>query len=252
MDLPVWQKLYEAVSGDHFEIISVAEDSQGEAVAGPLFDSTNPTYRCIVDETHRISTLFGWRNVPSAVWIDEDGRIVRSNEGTYAGKHLIRKGPARVRFGNEVFADAVRDWVANGSNSELLWTSSELRENLVPLTDDLALADPTFKLGVYLKRQGFDNRAAPYFEEAQRLAPNDWNYHRQAWTFNGENFAIRKWQKKRKAQDGGQYYTPMGLPNEPQRPGAKIDFVWSPVTRRLRKLFRTLTGASGPQHRKRG
>jgi len=247
MDLPVWQKLYEDIGGDSFEIISVAEDSQGETAAGPWFDRANPTYRCIVDETHQISTLFGWRNVPSAAWIDEDGRIVRSNEGTYAGKHVIRKGPARVRFGNEAFADAVRDWVANGTDSKLVWTAEQQCKKQEPLTQELALADPTFKLGVYLKSQGADDRAAPYFKEAQRLAPNNWNYHRQAWTFQGENYAIRKWQEKRQAQGSRQYYEPMGLPNEPERAGAKIDFVWSPVTRPLRRLFRRLTG--GPRRR---
>ena len=89
MDLPVWQALYEEFGDDNFVIISAAQDSQGEAAAGKWFDQAGPTYHCVVDDSHKISTLFSWVNVPSAAWIDEEGRIVRSNEGAYAGEHTI-------------------------------------------------------------------------------------------------------------------------------------------------------------------
>ncbi len=66
MDLPVWQELYASLSDPNFELISVAEDSQGEAAAGSWFDRAKPTYRCVIDPTHEISTLFGWINAEHA------------------------------------------------------------------------------------------------------------------------------------------------------------------------------------------
>ena len=34
--------------------------------------------------THRVSSLFNLVNVPSGIWVDEEGRILRINEGTYS------------------------------------------------------------------------------------------------------------------------------------------------------------------------
>ena len=39
-----------------------------------------PEYPCLVDERHQLALLYGMVNVPTAVWIDEDGRIVRPPE----------------------------------------------------------------------------------------------------------------------------------------------------------------------------
>ena len=79
MDVPVWQSFYEELKGNNFEIISAAQDSGGEAAAGGIFDAGNVTYTALIDVNHTISSLFNLVNVPSAVWIDEEGRIVRIN-----------------------------------------------------------------------------------------------------------------------------------------------------------------------------
>ena len=77
MDVPVWQRIYEEINDPDFVLICVAEDTGGEAAAGPIFDAAAPTYVQGIDENHLISSLFNFVNVPSAVWIDEEGRIVR-------------------------------------------------------------------------------------------------------------------------------------------------------------------------------
>jgi tetratricopeptide (TPR) repeat protein len=55
-------------------------------------------------------------------------------------------------------------------------------------------ADATFKLAVWFQQQGDVELAKKYFERAQQLNPDDWNYHRQEWSFTGE--AGRKWLEK--------------------------------------------------------
>ncbi|MYF84860.1 MAG: TlpA family protein disulfide reductase, partial [Acidimicrobiia bacterium] len=68
--MPDWQDLYESIGPDRFELISVAQDSGGAKAVDKWFERASPTYRCVVDPTHQISSLFGWVNVPSAAWID--------------------------------------------------------------------------------------------------------------------------------------------------------------------------------------
>lgn len=216
-------------------IVSAAEDSQGEAAAGKWFDRAKPTFHCIVDETHEISRLFGWVNVPCAAWIDEEGRIVRSNEGAYAGRHELNTGIARVSFGSTAFAEATRDWVEKGARSEHVWPEEERARHFAPLDEDELLAEPTFRLGVHFARSGDAARAQRHFSAAQRLAPRNWNFHRQGWTHRGTLHALRMWFRKKKALGDTPYYEPMGLPGETAGDGASIEFLWTPVVRRIKR-----------------
>ena len=87
--MPVWQQVYEEINDPNFEIVCVAQDTGGEAVAGPIFDAANATYTQVVDENHIISSVFNFVNVPSSAWIDEEGRIVRIDEGTCSKIHQL-------------------------------------------------------------------------------------------------------------------------------------------------------------------
>ena len=108
--MPVWQRIYEEINDPDFVIICAAQDTGGEAAAGPIFDAANPTYIQVVDENHQISSAFNFVNVPSAAWIDEEGRIVRIDEGTYAKIHAIGEGEQAITFGNDVYEPALKDW----------------------------------------------------------------------------------------------------------------------------------------------
>ena len=43
-----------------------------------------PTYPCLIDEGHVVAELYNMTNVPMAVWIDEQGQIVRPVEAAGA------------------------------------------------------------------------------------------------------------------------------------------------------------------------
>ena len=105
MDVPVWQRVYEEIyqeiDNPNFVLICAAQDTGGEAVAGPIFDAANPSYVQVVDEHHVISSAFNFVNVPSSAWIDEDGRIVRIDEGTYSQVHEFGEGDQKISFGND-------------------------------------------------------------------------------------------------------------------------------------------------------
>ena len=159
--------MYESIGPDRFELVSVAQDSGGPDAVDKWFDRASPTYRCVVDPTHEISSLFGWVNVPSAAWIDEDGQIVRSNEGVYPAETTIGFGLGKVRMGDNSFAEATRDWIERGADSEHVWSSRELAERLKPVDDDTLLAEATFKLALHFEAAGDSERALEHFAAAR-------------------------------------------------------------------------------------
>ena len=105
--MPVWQQVYEEINDPNFVIICAAQDVGGEAAAGPIFDAANPTFIQVIDTDHIVSSAFNFVNVPSAAWIDEEGRIVRIDEGTYSKIHTFGDGEQSISFGNDVYLSLI-------------------------------------------------------------------------------------------------------------------------------------------------
>src|SRR3989442_4409349 len=148
-------------------------------------------------------------NVPTAVWIDERGRIVRPNEVAFIDdrfKSFTNMEPAP-------YIHAIRDWAANGAKSIYVLSESEVRARLKPQSNHRVRADAEFALAEYLYKQRKGIDAIPHFKEAQRLGTDNWNDKRQAWALSdadrdyGTNF--RKEVQKLK---GKPYYEPRKLP----------------------------------------
>ena len=78
LDLPVWQALMDSTRDQSFTVLAIALD-EPEA-ARPWIEAASPTYPCLIDREHRVAELYHLVNVPQAVWIDEEGRIVRPPE----------------------------------------------------------------------------------------------------------------------------------------------------------------------------
>lgn len=207
--MSVWQPIYEELKevNPDFEIISVAQDTGGEADAGPIFDAANVTYTAIIDENHHISALYNLVNVPSGVWIDEQGRIVRINEGTYAKVHM------NGAFGTDEYVPIVRDWVMNGAGSEYVWDRERVEGSIVQRTPEAERAQPTFRLGSYFFQNDNDEKAEQYWTLAQELDPNSWNYLRQDLLYEEGGSAGPEWQQRRQEveSNGGSYYRPLGI-----------------------------------------
>ena len=131
--MPVWQRIYEEINDPNFVILCAAEDVGGEAVAGPIFDAASPTYIQVVDPDHIISSAFNFVNVPSAAWVDEEGRIVRIDEGTYSQQHEIGDGDHKISFGTDVYSPALKDWIAKGPDSVHVQSAETVTGNIAPL-----------------------------------------------------------------------------------------------------------------------
>jgi hypothetical protein len=226
--LPGWQAIYEELRGKNFEIITVAEDTRGPQDAGPWMTAAmlpmnapvrSPapseriklTHTALIDQEHLVSKLYNMVNVPTAVWINEQGRIVRPNETAYVDDRLkyihgLESGPYLV---------ALRDWVEKGDQSSYVFSEERLRERLVAQNPDWLLAAAEFGLGEHLYRTGRVPDAIRHFKEAQRLNPESWNYKRQAWLLTDSQRDYGTTFREEVAKlNGKRYYPPRDLPGE--------------------------------------
>jgi hypothetical protein len=146
--------------------------------------------------------LYGLVNVPSAVWIDEAGRVRRIDEGSYATTHDL----GGFKFGRDDYAPMVVDWVTRGDASPHVGAAGAVA--LEAPGDEAALAAATFRLGVHFHQQGDETKANRYWEAAQALDPESWNYARQDWSFTPDE-ASDNWAKKFETLEGKPYYRPI-------------------------------------------
>jgi hypothetical protein len=226
--LPGWQGIYDELKDKNFEIITVAEDTRGAEDAGPWMTAAalpmdapvrspapsqriSLTHTALIDQEHLVSKLYNMVNVPTAVWINEQGRIVRPNETAYVDdrlKHIhgLESAP---------YVAALRDWADKGDRSAYVFTEERLRQRLVPENPDWSLAAAEFGLGEYLYRSGRLSAAIPHFKEAQRLNPDSWNYKRQAWLLSdSERDYGTTFREEIAKLNGKRYYPLRNLPGE--------------------------------------
>jgi hypothetical protein len=185
----------------------------GEAVTAEWHDQATLTYTTLIDTTHRVTSLFNLFNVPTGILVDEEGRVRRIDDGAYSGMNPT--GSATI--GSHDYSPIVREWVARGDGSANLWSRDEMVERIRRRTPDQALAEPTFKLGVYFYQQGDETLARTYWERAQALSPESWNFHRQDWNLT-EGLAGPRLREKMGAL-GRPFYEPLDLPATSAPPG---------------------------------
>jgi peroxiredoxin len=88
-DLPLWAQLREQVRPQGLEIVTVAMDSAGAEAGREFVERAAPKHPALIDATHTLGARFGVTNVPSGIWIDESGTIVRPAEPAFPGRVVI-------------------------------------------------------------------------------------------------------------------------------------------------------------------
>ncbi|MDP9356269.1 MAG: TlpA family protein disulfide reductase, partial [Chloroflexota bacterium] len=79
----MWQELYRELGPRGLQIVTVALDIGGMDAIRPWIEAARPEHPSLIDQAHVVDELFGITNVPSGVWIDEAGTIVRPPETAY-------------------------------------------------------------------------------------------------------------------------------------------------------------------------
>ncbi len=214
-DVAGWEKVYTELKDKGFEILSFAEDTGGEAAAGQFFDKGHATFTQVVDENHVISRLYNMVNVPTGVWIDEQGRIVRPNETAYSSDVSLTLGGKSIAVNGADYVAGLRDWIEKGDQSEYAMSPEEVAKRVAPRTTGEEEAEAYFQMGNHFHRAGDAVRADRYWGKAQTLRPDSWNYHRQDWSFTPSE-AGPNWMKKFLGLGDAPYYAPLELPARPQ------------------------------------
>jgi hypothetical protein len=173
----VWQATYEKLRPFGFTIVTVALDKSPED-ARPWIEAAKPTHPSLIDTRHVVADLYNMVNVPTIVWIDPRGRIVRPNDvafGTDTFKHLT--GLEAAKHGR-----ALEAWV-RGEAPPL--SDARTRELLVLPTETDQQARAEFGLGQWLFERGRAEAAARHFERAGELAPHDFTIRRGTMPMRG-------------------------------------------------------------------
>ena len=206
--MPGWQALYKELRDKNFEIVSVAQDTGGPKDAGKWITAADPEFTALIDDKQIVTQKYNMVNVPTGVWIDERGSIVRPNEVAFVDDRF----KSFTNMDSAPYIQAIRDWATNGTKSVYVLGEAELKERMKPPSSDRALADAEFGLAQYLYRHEKGVDAIPHFKEAQRLAPDNWNYKRQAWALsNAERDYGTSFQQEVKKLNGKPYYEPRRL-----------------------------------------
>jgi hypothetical protein len=211
----VWQALRSALHPKGFELVTVGLDTQGNDGCAAFIEAAQPQHPSLIDRYHRLADLFGVVNIPSAIWIDEQGMIVRPAETAPAPPQPNAAPPsfelppdmpehfvammgeaAKITQDPESYHAALRDWVDNGPQSPFALSPDQVLARSRPRNQDIARGHAHFELACQLEIDGNHEAAVTHFRHAHELVPDSWTFRRQAWSLEpvGAGPMARFWQ----------------------------------------------------------
>ncbi len=215
----MWQQLYAELKDKGFMVVAVAEESRGADHARPWIEQASSDYWQLIDTEHRLEDLYNLVNVPQAIWIDEQGRIVRPPETAGSTDHFRRmdletktmtpEDQAERLAARVAYLDAVRAWVNDGKHA---LPPDAARAGLPSVTPEIAEARARFRLGVWLRAHGNTVEGDRQMNEASGLHPDSWSLWRQAADLDevGKASGMEFW-KRVQALGDKPYYPPPKL-----------------------------------------
>jgi tetratricopeptide (TPR) repeat protein len=211
----VWQALRDELHPQGFELVTVGLDTLGAAGCRTFMEAAQPTHPALLDQYHVLARSLGVINIPSAVWIDESGTIVRPAEAAPSPRQRPRDSAppqlppgtpervvgmmteaAKISSDSEAYHEALRDWINNGKDSRFALTPEQVIARSRPRDDNVALGHAHFELASALELEGHHADAITHFRRAHELVPDSWTFRRQAWSLEPgpEGPLARFWQ----------------------------------------------------------
>ncbi len=196
--MPGWQAFRAEHHDEGFEVVTVALDAGGAASTRQWIEAAQPEHPSLIDVAHVCDELFGFSNVPMAVWIDEDGLLVRPAEPASIETSPLRDMqvpddlPERlremllevthIRDDSAAYRAALVDWITLGADSPFALSPDDVVARSQPRGREQARAAACFELGRHCHDDGDRAGAVQWWREAHRLDPGNWTYKRQAWS----------------------------------------------------------------------
>jgi peroxiredoxin len=162
-DLPEWEERHTALERYGFTVVSIACDRDPSQAKSWQKGLTHPA---LVDADGIVAERYNVVNVPTVVWIDEDGRIARPQDSQTA-TDLFR---SMNGLDSEASLKALRRWVIDGDRG---LSDAQIAANLRIPTRDEQRARAHARIAVWLVRQGRPEAAERHLAEAAGLAPHD-------------------------------------------------------------------------------
>jgi len=228
----VWRGLREELKDQGFELVTVALETRGWDEARRWIEAAQPDHPSLLDATHRLGELYGIVNVPTGVWVDERGNLVRPPEPAFPARPAFLDQPLpdtvsprmrevltearKLNMDGDRYVAALRDWVAKGTHSRYALAPEELARRLGERSPDAVLGAAHFELAQHLSRAGRDELAVAHFKEAHRLQPRNWAHKRQAWSLVDRTQTPNEvygtgWLEEVRALGADSYYPPLEL-----------------------------------------
>src|SRR3954464_2769800 len=162
-DLPAWEERYQELERHGLTVVSIACDRDPEQARPWLEDLTHPA---LVDADGLVAERYNVINVPTVVWIDEQGRIARPQD-TQTATDLFR---SMNGIDSAASMAALRRWVVDDDRG---LTDAQIQENLRVPTREEQRARAHARIAVWLTREGRTEAASRHLAEAAALAPHD-------------------------------------------------------------------------------
>ena len=134
----------------------------------------------LIDREHLLTELLAISNVPTVLWVDEQGAIARPNATEFGSNTFAEFTGVNA----EEHHDLVRAWVYDG-------TVPVERDDAATAVADLDAEELAarlhYRIALHLQRAGDDPGAARNFDRAIALAPLDFTISRAALPLRGGN-----------------------------------------------------------------
>ena len=146
----------------------------------PFIEGSGATHPSLIDTEHRLAELYHITNVPTILWIDEQGRICRPHDsqfGTDTFAEFTKKRSAP-------YLEMIRAWVRSGEGA---LSAEEARQHQPAVTEQSQQSRAERALAWHLHQRGAEKAAAAHFARAGELAPHDWTIRRGSLPIQGEN-----------------------------------------------------------------
>ena len=174
-ELPAWKELAGELEPLGLDLVAVALDDDTDRVRHFTEKAGLPA---VLDPDHRLSDVFGVVNVPSTIWLDEEGRVAKPP--------TIAPGDDQFKEFTEVGAEqhheALRAWVKGGEAP----VESSSDDPAVP-DDDVRAARAERRLAAWLHAHDRPEAARRHYDAAVSLAPLDFSIHRSSMRHRGED-----------------------------------------------------------------
>src|SRR5712692_11527907 len=89
----------------------------------PPSEKTRLTHTALIDQEHLVSKLYNMVNVPTGVWINEQGRIVRPNEVAFVDDRFKNF----TGLDSAPYLNALKDWAEKGDQSAYVMSEDQLQ-----------------------------------------------------------------------------------------------------------------------------